>query len=540
MLKTSGLHTYVLNNNLKSLSLLLGFQLVMQLMAAAVWAFTGIFSLTDGFADLLRYVLDMSWRYAPPVLAGSLAWSALAFLYYKRLVRGMTGLRPVSRLEEPRLHNIIENLSISTGLPTPAIEISDSLAMNAFAMGLRPQSSAIGVTRGLLNGLNDKELEAVIAHELTHIRTMDVRMMTFATIFCGIIFSVGWFLTYRVREAYRQLESRPLKLLPFLLGPAVLLSLAWQATSLTAGFILTALFAGLLLRFAISRTREFVADAGACELTKNPEALISALVKIHGRSLVPGCDVMVRSMMISAPAEGLMATHPSLEERIDAIVAYAAHHLNGLRLAPASARALPPDGEAAAVSSGFSVTAMKYPAWVSKPIVVIPACLAGLSAYAVQNYGVDGAFRGLLQTPQFAIDLFNTPLEATAKKIGSVDPARGAGRGLFGMDMGFGDLKAFLMLLAIAVPLSIAARLIRRLGFDSKLLREAAGAPSKEMESDWAEDTHSPTQLETRLNAAMTRRVLQFDTERSAPPPAPGFKPTRPAGQRPVFGKAMR
>jgi heat shock protein HtpX len=537
MLKTSGLYTYILNNNLKSLILLCGFQLVTQLMAASVWAFYGLFMPeAQGFASLLGYVLAMTWHYAPVVLAGSLAWSAFAFLYYKRLVRDMTGLRSVTRLDEPRLYNVVENLSIATGLTTPAIEISESLAMNAFAMGLRPQASTIGVTRGLLNGLNDKELEAVIAHELTHIRTRDVRMMTFATIFSGIIFSVGWFLTYRMREAYRQSNTGLLKLLPFVFVLVLLMAFAWQGLGLMAGFIMSALGAGLALRFAISRTREFVADAGACELTKNPEALISALVKIHGRSLVPGCDVMVRSMMISAPAEGLMATHPSLEQRIDAIVAFAAHHLNGLRLAPAAARALPQADADVAMNTGFSVTAMKYPAWVSKPIVVAPAILAAILAYAVRDHGVEGALQGLLQTPQFAADLFKAPLEGAARKLGSDDAAPGGG--LFGMGMGLGDLNAFLMLLAIAVPISIAARLLRRLGFDSRLLREATGAPSKEMESDWIEDT--PAQNETRLNAAMARRISQFAAESSAPPPAPGFMPARPSDQRPVFSKAVR
>ncbi len=513
MLKTYGLHSYVLNNNLKSLGLLAGFLLVIQLMFAAIWSFTGLFQwTTQGFGGFIAYVFGMTTQYAPSVAAGSLVWAFLAFLYYKHIVRGMTGLHEVTRQQEPRLFNIVENLSIATGLSTPRIEIAETQTMNAFALGLTPQTSTIGVTRGLLQGLNDRELEAVIAHEITHIRTLDVRLMTFATIFCGIIFSIGWFLTYRFREMTRQAKAAPLVLVPIAFYIASMSamggSIPFQAFGVTAVLIISALLISLCLRFAISRKREFVADLGACELTQNPEALISALAKIHGRNLMPHCDPTVQAMMISAPSEGLFASHPSLEERIDAIVAYAATHLNGLRLAPASARIIPAADTGAAVS-GFSITAMKYPAWVSKPLIVLPAITAGLLLNHLQGQSPSMALEQLMGVPNLLKDVVNAPsgnavfdsieIRGTVSDNNSLN-AMSDEKSLKGFidNMGLGEWKMLLFYGCVGFAIVFSARLLRSFGFDSSFIRQLSGGPSKEMESDWEEDTQN---LATHLNA---------------------------------------
>jgi heat shock protein HtpX len=541
MLQTKGLHTYVLNNNLKSLGLLGGFLLIIQLMVASVWAFAAMFRMSPlGWWDDFTFVWDMTWRYAPVVFAVSLTWTVLAFVYYKRVVRGMTGLHPVTRAQEPRLYNIVENLAISTGLTVPKIEISESDAMNAFAMGLNPHASTIGVTRRLLRGLNDKELEAVIAHEMTHIRTLDVRLMTFATIFCGMIFSLGWFLTYRARELFRMSKTKPIIIAQvaffvFYLGILHPGGFPWFGLLLATVLIMAGLGAGLALRHAISRTREFVADAGACELTKNPEALISALVKIHGRSLVPGCDMTVQSMMISAPADGFFATHPTLEQRVDAIVEFAASHLNGLRLAPASARILPNTDEGAA-ASGFSIAAMRYPAWISKPIIVLPSLLAGLLAFLMINKGPGVTMGGLFQLPQFVNDVINAPPAVyTFDGDGVSGPdgmGNGKGAGPFGM--GIADVKPFLVTLLMAVSVMFVGRYLKALGVKGKFIDQITGAPSEEMRSDWEE---TPSTNEVKINAAMMQRVQHLN--------APPVQVQRPltvndmiaTGQRTTFGK---
>jgi heat shock protein HtpX len=527
-MRATGLYTYILNNNLKSLGLLAGFLVVVQVMFAAIWAFVGIFhNDVNDIAVYSSFVWGLTRDHALGVAAGSLVWCFLAFLYYKRIVRDMTGLKPANRMAEPRLFNTVENLAIATGISTPRIEISESMAMNAFAMGLTPAGSTIGVTRGLLMGLNDKELEAVIAHELTHIRTLDVRLMTFATIFCGIIFSIGWFLTYRLREMYREFYAKPFVLVPVAIVFVVILTafptrFPWHVFAVTGSLIMTALLISLCLRFAMSRNREFVADLGACELTKNPEALISALAKIEGRNLMPECDKTVQAMMISAPSDGYFASHPKIEDRIDAIVAYAATHLNGLRLAPASQRFLP-QPTTAAISTGFSITAMKYPAWISKPLIVIPALLVGLFVNYTLAPGNESALARLTGLPQLIAALGDAPISEN-----TVSSATGL-RGPMGFDdpgasvldffaaMDAGDWKILILYILIAGGISLCARFIRKLGFDSDALRSIAGAPSKIMESDWDDDT---TKHATQLNVAV-----------------PTIQPPSPPGQRAVFGK---
>ena len=563
MFKSYGLHSYVLNNNLKSLALLAGFLAVVQLMFAAIWASAGIaFMSVDqsietgkvvGRPSYFTTVLDMTWSYSPAVLVLSLVWAFLAFLYYKSILRRMTGLLPASRIEEPRLFNTVENLSIALGMTTPRIEISESHKLNAFAMGLTPSTSSIGVTRGLLLALNDKELEAVIAHELTHIRTLDVRLMTFATIFCGIIFSMGWFLTYRFREYFRNVKAKPAMLIPVviylgLLGTIGPLGFLWQIPLVTGTLIMSALIISLGLRFAISRTREFVADLGACELTKNPEALISALAKIHGRDLIPHCDPTVQAMMISAPAEGLFASHPSIEDRIDAIVTYAATHLNGLRLAPASARrlSLPDDGE---VKSGFSITNMKDPAWVSKPLIVLPALASGLFMHYLTSAGPGATFAGFYHLPGLMVDIVHAPMtgttfSSTSDMRGTLDTGANRDNGLMGFinGMSLGEWKIMLFYLCIGSAMAFGAKYLRGLGYDTPMLRKLAGGPSKVMESDWDEaDTKTPGHQNERRRRS-NRPCTPSNQQRHSTTPSPTqLRPTKslrqgpaPLNQRPV------
>ena len=550
MLKTHGLHSYVLNNNLRSLGLLAGFLLVVQLMFAAIWAFGGIIFPNPGsLSGYLAQVWNTTTHYAPSVLAASIVWAFLAFFYYKHIVRGMTDLHEVTRSQEPRLYAIVENLSIATGLTTPRIEVSETQVLNAFALGLTPATSTIGVTRGLMSALNDQELEAVIAHELTHIRTLDVRLMTFATIFCGIIFSIGWFLTYRFREMSRQAKSAPLMIIPIIVW---IVSLNFYAQgnaiyglTLAVTLVLSALLISLALRFSISRNREFVADLGACELTKNPEALISALVKIHGRNLLPHCEPTVQAMMISAPSEGLFASHPDLEDRIDAIVTYAAQHLNGLRLAPASTRFIPKmDSESAA--SSFSITKMKYPAWVSKPLIVLPALVTGVLIAYLSSSLPGGVLEKIQTLPAIIQSVIEAPAGGTVFNSndlrGTVNDEAMKDPSIMGFikNMSLGEWKIMIIYFFMGLALIFSARLLRSFGFDSNLLRQLAGQPSKEMQSDWDEtppqqstrvnmSAEIPSSNQSQLNRAMEQAIANHQraptTTHSAEPP------------RAVFGK---
>jgi heat shock protein HtpX len=441
-MRTTGLHTYILNNNLKSVGVLVCFMVVVQMMFAAVWACCAMFyGATGALETYAALVWTMTIGHALPVAAATLVWAGLALAYFKHIIRDMTGLHPALREHERRLYDCVENLSIATGLTPPRIEISESPALNAFAMGLSTHRCTIGVTRGLLQALSDSELESVIAHELAHIRAHDVRLMTIATIFSGIVFSTGWFLTYRLREIFRTAQKRPLAALPVLMACGVVVlafgkQFPWYVPAAFAGLIISALMISLSLRFALSRSREIVADLAACELTKNPEALISALLKIEGRNLLPLCETAVQAMMISAPSDGYFASHPKLEHRIDAIVTYAATHLNGLRLAAAAQRHMPVDPvNDASATPDFSITALQYPAWVSKPLIVIPALAVGLAVNSMTASPLAWPELSVLQTVELR---------------GTILPFDSAG-----------DWRTLLLYIGVPLAVSLVLRLVR-------------------------------------------------------------------------------
>jgi heat shock protein HtpX len=237
-------------------------------------------------------------------------WFACAWFSHTRLIRRMVRSRPLERSEAPQVYNALENLCISRGLPMPTLEIIISPALNAFASGIDRRTYTITVTTGLLEALDPAEIEAVLAHELTHILNEDVRLLIIGVIFVGIISTLSDVLARRLLDGSgRGSDKRPL--------PVVILGLVVACV----GYVLA-----LLIRFSLSRKREYLADAGAVELTKNPEALIQALEKISGRHIVAGMDDEIAMMCIENTKTGffdLFATHPALESRIAAIRAIA-------------------------------------------------------------------------------------------------------------------------------------------------------------------------------------------------------------------------
>ncbi len=493
MLRANGLSGYIQNNNLKSGFLIFGFLISVQLMMAAIYCWIVLYSFPPlGFTEFLEHLSNYMASGFIAVLAASLVWVTIAFTQFKSIVRKFTGLHDTERRQEMRLYNIVENLSISVGLSTPIIEIAECKGLNAFAMGLSPETSTIGVTRGLLNTLNDKELEAVIAHELTHIRAYDVRLVTLATIFCGIIFSVTWLITYGIREFFRQIAAEPEKyMLGLILLTALCVGLFYIympfGILLSLVFICLALLTGLGLRMAISQTREFVADAGAIELTKNPEALISALLKIEGRSLIDNGDVMMRSMMISAPSSGLGATHPAIEDRIDAIVAYAAQSLRGLKLAPASERLIPHTDENG-LAAGFSITKMKYPSWISKPIIVFPSLLVGGLVYLITQNSV-GDF--IFSIPNWPTDAWNWITTTSITRYDHNHPA--PDQGGISLD-GFGGIAGYFLWVVIAAPLAVLVKKLIDSGYikNDDYALGVSNKLAKSAEREWEDDNRTP------------------------------------------------
>jgi heat shock protein HtpX len=319
-----GLYTHIQSNARRSVGLLIAlFFLVYVLVYAGALAAEAL-----SYDASLQWLLQRAWRdfllAAPWATLGTAVWIVIAYFFHQAMIDAVTGGREITRTEAPRLYNLLENLCISRGITMPKLKVMESDALNAFATGMNPKQYSITVTTGLLDRLDDAEVEAVIGHELTHIRNGDVRMMVIAVIIAGVIsfFAEMLFrLWFNSGMGWRGGRSRDSEDRGKGGGGAAiviavaLIALAWILSS--------------MIRLALSRSREFLADAGSVELTKNPDGMISALRKIEGRGELPGATSAVMEMCVDNPREGfadLFATHPSIDRRIEALVKFAGGH----------------------------------------------------------------------------------------------------------------------------------------------------------------------------------------------------------------------
>jgi heat shock protein HtpX len=313
-----GLYTHIQANNTRSVVLLVGFPV---LLTGLIWALTvglmgaGVLPSTGSIPGDLARATQLLVVSLPLAVVVSVVWFAIAYFANQTIIDLATGARPVSRQDEPALYNLLENLCISRGLPMPSLRIIESDALNAFATGLNQKQYSVTVTRGLMQGLSKDELEAVLAHELTHILNKDVRTMVIAAVFAGIITLLAEVMFRGMRFGRIGSSSDRNK------GAGLLLLIAFAAAAI--GYILA-----IVIRMMLSRTREYVADAGAVELTKNPDAMIGALRKISGKAHIDGPD-SIRAMFLDdgkADVFDLFASHPPIEKRIEALVKYAGGH----------------------------------------------------------------------------------------------------------------------------------------------------------------------------------------------------------------------
>ncbi|QFR38758.1 M48 family metallopeptidase [Candidatus Gracilibacteria bacterium 28_42_T64] len=231
--------------------------------------------------------------------------------FQKQMIFGFTGAKEITRKENPEIYNIVENLAISRGLPTPKVAIIEDSSLNAFATGWTIKNSWIVFSRGLLDKLNKQEIEAVAGHELTHIINGDVKNMIIINVFIGAIGTIGYYLM-RVRGKGK---NNPLPILGLLLYLISIIILP-------------------LINLAISRKKEFLADAGSVELTHDKNAMISALKKISSDSIIEKMDSKgssIAGMFIENPKKkeksfkwfrNLFSTHPSMEDRIAMLEKY--------------------------------------------------------------------------------------------------------------------------------------------------------------------------------------------------------------------------
>ncbi|MGD9965580.1 MAG: M48 family metallopeptidase [Hyphomonadaceae bacterium] len=317
-----GLQTHIWSNNWKSVLLMAGFPVLLLLLTYALFLlFAGFAGYSSGPDPVAGYfiwageALAQAWPFA---IAGAILWFGVAYAFYQNIIDAATGAKKVERSAEPKLYNLLENLCISRGLTMPALRIVETEALNAFATGVHKGQYSITVTRGLMNTLTDRELEAVLAHELTHIRNADVRLLIIAVIFVGIFSFVGEMAFRSLRFSGGGSSSRRS-------GRG---SGGGAAVAIVVALIIVAIAYALaiVIRFALSRKREYLADAGAVELTKNPDAMISALQKISGNSVVANAPSEVREMFIENPHSdfaGIFATHPPIAKRIEALSKFA-------------------------------------------------------------------------------------------------------------------------------------------------------------------------------------------------------------------------
>jgi Zn-dependent protease with chaperone function len=309
-MRVNGLYGHVRSNDVRSLALFAGFVVAFHVLAMlSLVVPLAMFDPEHApFSSWTGYLI----RWVPIVSVVGAVLFIVQMAWHVRTVRRRTDFRFVDDHDEPRLCRIVEPLTIAAGLPTPYVAVIDSPALNAFACGIRQKDAVLVFTRGLIEGLDDDELAAVAAHEIIHIVNGDIRLIA-ATNVC--------------LDTLNLLQPRPIEQRLKRIQQALALPfLAW-AFPLLLVLILGVMFlrrlalAGShLTRLLIASAREFIADAESVRLTQNPAALVSALRRIEGRSVIPGLAAGQDAMMIDGAHEGALATHPTIADRIAAIV----------------------------------------------------------------------------------------------------------------------------------------------------------------------------------------------------------------------------
>ena len=305
-----GIQQQITRNNTKSVLFLLAFPL---LILVGVYVVLYVLSDQDIEQTNMQFL-----SVVPIVLAGVGIWFVISYLFHTQMIQMATHSEPLERRDNKRVYNLTENLCMSVGMTMPKLYIIESDALNAFASGINEKTFAVTLTRGIINTLSDEELEGVIAHELTHIRNRDVRLLIVTIVFVGIFATIADLaLRMLLNGGGNMFSSRNRKNDKG--GGAMLLLIIL----LVAGAIY---FLSILFKLALSRSREYMADAGAVELTRNSMALASALRKISGHSTLKEVrNDQVKELFIDYEAEGfffLFATHPPIEKRIQVLEQY--------------------------------------------------------------------------------------------------------------------------------------------------------------------------------------------------------------------------
>ena len=271
------------------------------------------------FITLFVWIMAKALGYGPGIVGIALIISGLisfsSYWWSDKIILGISGAKPANKTQDFNFFTVTENLAMAARIPMPRLYVIDSLALNAFATGRNPKHAVICVTKGLLEKLDRTELEGVVAHELSHVRNYDTRLMSIVTVLVGMIVLTGDFF---IRRAYwggsRSRHSGNAGAIMMIIGIVVAL--------------LSPLIAKII-QLAISRRREFLADASAVMITKFPDGLVRALAKIsEDRQTLKTATKATENLYIINPFKGKQAkswltglfnTHPPVEERIKAL-----------------------------------------------------------------------------------------------------------------------------------------------------------------------------------------------------------------------------
>ena len=327
-----GMYTQVRRNNTYTIMLLLLFPVIMLGKKWVILALLNYFGngYYDQYGNMVNQLDTETVNYyfmqaLPWVVGGISIWFAIAYFANTSIVRAATGARPLERRENPKIYNMVENQCMTCNMDMPKINVVDDPQLNAFASGIDKNSYTVTLTTGIINLLDDDELEGVIAHELTHIRNRDTRLIITSIIFVGIvstimsmvvqmIYNVMWFGGGGRSNDKEDEKNNGLSIIVVLIVGLICCAIAYLFTILT--------------RFAISRKKEYMADAGGAELCGNPLALASALRKISGdRGLSNARLDDIAQLFIVHPQQltsgvmgffnSLFSTHPDTKKRIE-------------------------------------------------------------------------------------------------------------------------------------------------------------------------------------------------------------------------------
>ncbi len=308
-MKYFGLQNQIWRNNSNSVLLLVLFPIIFFVLT---WLFFFFLSFSSEVHKTISQINQNFLITVPFIIIGVLLWFIIAWFSHSSMINAATDSKPLARNENKRVYNLVENLCISTGMTLPQINIIDDDSLNAFASGINQKTFSISLSKGIIEKLNDEELEAVIAHELTHIKNRDVRLLIISIIFVGIFafISQAIFRTLQFGGGGRSKKDGG--------GWTIIIGLL---------LALVGLLISSLLRFALSRKREYLADAGSAELTHRPLALASALRKISVDPTIEAVkrkdiaqifieNPQIKEKKSSFSLNSLFATHPPIDKRI--------------------------------------------------------------------------------------------------------------------------------------------------------------------------------------------------------------------------------